>query len=492
MILLNQMKLPPTASSATECKNQPLLFQDLGSRKVIADFSGGTLSSDGGVLFLRQVDQQLGLSRRLAACFGDQRNPIFVEHSVQELLAQRLYGQALGYEDLNDHQQLRGDPLLATACGKKDPLGQDRIFHPGPALAAPSTLNRLELSNNKSTRCHKLPHDPQKIAACLLQMGARCLPKHAAEVVLDLDAMGHLIHGTQEGGHFSAYYDGYCYLPLYVFVGNIPLWAQLRTSDRDAAEGVVAALEQIVGAIRQRCKKARIILRGDSGFCREEIMAWCERQPEVYYCLGLAKNDVLLRKAARALVAARARRCLSGAPSARAFTEFDYQTQKSWSRERRVIGKAEVMAAGDNPRFIVTNLPKDGFKADADRTRFTSARLYEELYCARGEMENVLKQQVLDMQADRMSTHYLASNQLRLWLGTFAYLLMERVRALGLFGTELATATVGSVRLKLLKVAARVTVSVRRVQVQLSSAYPLAQLFRLCHRRLMALALWSD
>jgi hypothetical protein len=198
------MKLPPTASSATECKHAPLLFQDLGLRKVIADFSGGTLSSDGGVLFLRQVDQQLGLLPRLAACFGDQRNPIFVEHSVPELLAQRLDGQALGYEDLNDHQQLRRDPLLATACGKKDPLGQDRIFHPGAALAAPSTLNRLELSNNKNTRCHKLPHDPQKIAACLLQMGARCLPKHAVEVVLDLDAMGHLIHGTQEGGHFSA------------------------------------------------------------------------------------------------------------------------------------------------------------------------------------------------------------------------------------------------------------------------------------------------
>lgn len=215
-------------------------------------------------------------------------------------------------------------------------------------------------------------------------------------------------------------------------MGNIPLWAQLRTSDRDAAEGVVPALEQIVAAIRQCCKKVRIILRGDSGFCREEIRAWCERQPAVYYCLGLAKNDVLLRKAARALVDARARRCLTGAPSARAFTEFDYQTQKSWCRERRVIGKAEVMAAGDNPRFIVTNLPKDGFKADADRTRFTPARLYEELYCARGEMENVLKQQVLDMQADRMSTHYLTSNQLRLWLGTCAYLLMERVARVGI------------------------------------------------------------
>ena len=487
MILLSPMKLPPTASSETDCRNQPLLFQDLGPRKVVADFSGGTLSSDGGVLFLRQVDQQLGLSRRLADCFGDHRRQIFVEHSVPELLAQRLYGQALGYEDLNDHHELRRDPLLATACGKQDPLGQDRIFHPGPALAAPATLNRLELSNHRNSRCHKLPHDPGKIEALLLQMGARCLPKHAVEVVVDLDAMGHLIHGTQEGRHFSAYYDGYCYLPLYVFVGNIALWAQLRTCDRDAAAGVVPALEKVVAAIRQRCKKARIILRGDSGFCREEIMVWCESQERVYYCLGLAKNDVLLRNLAQRLVDARARRCLTGATSARAFTEFEYQTQKSWSRKRRVIGKAEVTAAGDNPRFIVTNLPAAGFKDDGDRARFTPARLYEELYCARGEMENVLKQQVLDLQADRMSTHYLGSNQLRLWLATFAYLLMERVRALGLFGTELAKATVGSVRLKLLKVAAQVTVSVRRVHVQLSSAYPLQELFRLCHRRLMSL-----
>jgi len=490
------MKQPPTASSATECRNQPLLFQDLGSRKVVADFSGGTLSTDGGVLFLRQVDLSLGLTRRLAACFGDQRNQIFVEHSVPELLAQRLYSQALGYEDINDHQQLRRDPLLASACGKEEPLGVDRAFHPGPALAAPSTLNRLELSNNKNTRCHKLPHDPKQIEALLLDMGARCLPKHALEIVIDLDAMGHRLHGLQEGRHFSAYYDDYVYLPLYAFVGNIPLWAQLRTSDQDAAHGVVPALAQMVAALRRRCKRARIIIRGDSGFCREEIMAWCESQPEVYYCLGLAKNSVLLGLAGQAMMNARTRRCLSGVASTRVFTEFEYRTTRgTWSRARRVIAKAEVTAQGDNPRFVVTNLPAEGFKADrdpADAGRFTPARLYEQLYCARGEMENVLKQQVLDLKADRMSTHHLASNQLRLWLATFAYLLMERVRALGLYGTELAQATMGSVRLKLLKVAAQVRVSVRRVYVQLSSAYPLQALFRLCHQRLMGLPLWSS
>jgi len=487
------MKLPTTASSSTECRNQPLLFQELGSRKVVADFSGGTLSSDGGVLLLRQVDLSLGLTRRLADCFGDQRNPIFVEHAVPELLAQRIYAQALGYEDVNDHQQLRCDPLLATACGKKDPLGENRTFHPGPALAAPSTLNRLELSNNRNSRCHKLPHDPQRIQALLLEMGARCLPKDAVEIVVDLDAMGHRLHGSQEGRHFNAYYDDYVYLPLYAFVGNVPVWAQVRTSDHSAAHGVVPALAQIVAALRRRCKKARLIIRGDSGFCHDEIMTWCESQPAVYYCLGLGKNSVLLEQVARAMMDARARHCLTGAAPTRVFTEFEYQTKTgTWSRARRVIAKAEVTAQGDNPRFLVTNLPATGFSDDEDKARFNEARLYEEFYCARGEMENVLKQQVLDMEADRMSTHYLASNQLRLWLATFAYLLMERVRALGLYGSQLAQATVGSVRLKLLKVAAQVTVSVRRVYVQLSSAYPLQELFALCHRRLLSLPLWSD
>ena len=468
---------------------QTLFFDDLGTRQVQADFSGGTLSSDGGVLLLRQADAALGLTQRLAECFADGRQQVYVDHSVQHLVTQRTYGTALGYEDVNDHDWLRRDPLLAVACDKRDPLGEDRFnpAHRGVALAGASTLNRLELSHNKSTRAHKLKHDPRKVEACLLAKGVRCLPKRAAEIVVDLDAMGHRLHGTQEGRHFSAYYDDYCYLPLYVFVGDFPLWAQLRTSDKDGADGVVAALEKIVPAIRKRCRRARIIVRGDSGFCREKIMAWCEGQKAVYYCLGLAKNSVLVERLSPALVGARMRWCLCGGANVREFLEFAYQTGTSWSRSRRVIGKAEVTAQGSNPRFVVTNLPAKGFQGDEDKTRFTPARLYEELYCARGEMENVLKQQTLDLQADRMSTHYLASNQLRLWLSTLAYLLLERVRTLGLAGTELAQATAGSVRLKLLKVAAQVSLSVRRVYVQLSSAYPLQALFRLCHRRLMAL-----
>jgi hypothetical protein len=470
--------------------DQPLLFANLGAREVVADFSGGTLSTDGGVLLLRQLDAQLGLTRELAQCFQDGRQQVYVDHSVQQLLAQRIYGLALGYEDLNDHDRLRLDPLLAAACEKQDPLGQRRFnpAHRGIALAGSSTLNRLELSNNKNSRCHKLPHDPRQIEACLLRLGARCLPKHTREIVLDLDAMGHRLHGLQEGRQFNAYYDDHCYLPLYAFVGDFPLWAQLRTADHEAAHGVAPALAQIVAALRQRCRRARIIVRGDSGFCREEIMAWCEQQPNVYYCLGLAQNPVLLHRLAPSMADARARRCLTGAAAVRVFTEFSYQTQTSWSCSRRVIGKAEVMREGENPRFVVTNLPAQGFKGDKDPRRFTPEALYTELYCARGDMENKLKQQVLDLRADRMSTHYLASNQFRLWEATFAYLLLERLRTHALTGTELERATVGSVRLQLLKVAAQVRVSVRRVYVQLCSAYPLQDLFRRCQQRLSALS----
>lgn len=468
---------------------QPMMFEALGARAVVADFNGGTLSTEGGVLLLRQMDRGLGLSRELASCFQDTRDQRWVDHSVPQLVAQRIYGLALGYEDLNDHEQLRRDPLLAAACEKLDPLGLDRVLPTfrGVALAAPSTLNRMELSNNKTTRCHKLAHAPEKIEACLLKMGVRCLPRDAREVVLDLDAMGHLVHGLQEGRHFSAYYGDYCYLPLYVFAGDVPLWAQLRTSAEDGAAGVVPALTKIVAAIRARCPEIRIVVRGDSGFAREEIMVWCEAQSEVYYCLGLGKNSVLIEKLVPTMAEARASWCLSGAASVRRFGEFDYQTQHSWSCSRRVIGKAEITGVGENPRFVVTNLPAQGFAGEGDPTRFSPANLYEKLYCARGEMENVLKQQVLDLQADRMSTHHMASNQLRLWLATFAYLLVERVRTLTLAGTELAQATVGTIRLRLFKVAAQVRVSVRRVYVQLSSACPMQALFRRTQRLLMAL-----
>ncbi len=465
--------------------NPSLFFDDLGPRQLQADFSGGHLSSDGGVLLLRQMDHRLALCRALAQCFTDRRDPDLIDHSVEQLLAQRIHARALGYEDLNDHDTLRLDPLLAVAAGKVDPLGLDRLQDKGHALAAPSTLNRLELSNNKTTRYHKISHDPVKIEQTLLRLAVRSLPKKAAQIVLDLDGMGHLLHGLQEGRHFSAYYDGYCYQPLYVVCGTELLWAQLRTGDTDPKEDVLAALKKIIPAVRKRCPGAAILVRADSGFCREELMAFCEGQKNVYYVLGLAKNPVLVERVQRGLFWAAARRCLTGLASAREFSEFSYQTLRSWSRSRRVIAKAEVTAEGANPRFVVTNLPRKG----ADGQALSAPVIYEEVYCARGNMENVLKQQTLDLRADRMSTHYLASNQLRLWLASAAYLLTQQLRSQTLGGTDLAQATVQTIRLKLFKVAAEVTVSVRRVYVRLCSACPLRDLFALCARRIQSLAM---
>jgi hypothetical protein len=464
-----------------------MFFEAAASRRVEVDFSGGHLSSDGGALLLRQIDRGLGVCRTLAQCFQDRRNPIWVEHSVEQLLSQRIHAVALGYEDLNDHTTLRVDPLLALCAGKDDPLGLDR-FDPaqkGKPLASASTLNRLELGNSKDSRCHKIQFDPTAIEDALLKLAVRALPKHATEIVLDLDAMGHLVHGLQEGRNYSDYYGDYCYLPLYVVCGDVVLWTQLRTSDKDGADGVVAALQKILPVIRKRCKRARIIVRGDSGFCREEIMAWCEAQ-QIHYCLGLSQNSRLLELAEATLMHTRITQCLCGG-SVRGFTEFMYKTLQSWTRQRRVIAKAEVSSAGDNPRFIVTDLPADGFKGQADRTCFEPQRLYEELYCQRGEMENILKQQTLDLRADRHSTHSMESNQLRLWLATAAYLLVERLRALSLQGTELARATVGTIRKRLFKVAAAIQVSVRRVHVQMSSSFVGQGLFRTCQRRLSAL-----
>lgn len=459
---------------------QPLLpFDHLGPRRVEADFSGGHLSSDGGLLLLRQVDEGLGISRSLAACFRDERDQRFTEHSVRELLSQRLLGLATGYEDLNDHNRLRLDPLFAVAVGKADPLGLDRAAaDQGRALAGASTLNRLETANNKNTRCHKIHALPEQIEATLLQMGVRGLFKHSREVIIDLDASDDPLHGKQEGRFFHGYYKNYCYLPLFAFAGSIPLWAELRTSDGDAARGSVAALEKIVAAIRQRCPKARIIVRADGGFCREEIMAWCESQnPLVYYCLGLARNSRLMekREVQQAFERVRERAIFTGGVS-REFAEVTYQTNETWSRSRRVIAKAERLHDKDNARFIVVNLPAQGF-ADEPSERFCPRQCYEELYCERGEMENQIKQEYLDLKADRTSTHWMASNQLRLWLSTFALLMMERLRALALQGSVLARATAGTIRTRLLKVAASISVSTRRVYVRLASAFPLQEVF---------------
>jgi hypothetical protein len=466
---------------------------------VEADFTGGHLSSDGGVLLLREMDRHMGLCDKLARCFTDARDPRFVEHALPVMVRQRVLGLALGYEDLNDHDQLRTDPLLAAACGNPDLLGESRRHEQdqGKALAGKSTLNRLELGAVRSGgKYRKINADPGGIAALLLEEGVRAIPRKSRVIVLDFDATDDPIHGNQEGRFFHGYYREYCYLPLYCFCGDIPLWAELRKSDRDASRGTLEALRQIIPAIRKRFgKHSAIIVRGDSGFCRDDIMTWIEGQPGVHYVFGLARNARLQALLATEFKTVRASHAAACDParsegreeprSSRGFAELQYRTKDSWSRARRVIGKAEITGDKDNPRFIVTDLTGEE-EWVKDLPALAGGRdLYEKFYCARGDMENRIKEQQLDLFADRTSTAPFASNQLRLWFSTFAYLLLARLRATALQGTVLARATVGTIRLRLLKVAATITVSVRRVYVRMAGAFPLQEVFATARSRLV-------
>ena len=494
-----------TTQATTDCRQQSFEFQGLGGRKVEVDFTGGHLSSDGGGLLLREMERSQRLCDQLAGCFSDFREQRFVEHELPVMLRQRIFGLALGYEDINDHDLLRADPLLAAMCGRADVLGQERHLtrDRGMPLAGKSTLNGLELGAQEiNLRTKKIQAHPDRIEALLLKLGVAAIPRNSGAIVLDFDATDDPLHGHQEGRFFHGYYGDYCYLPLYCFCGDIPLWAQLRTADRDGADGTLEALQKIVRAIRARFgRHTAIIVRGDSGFCRDELMSWIEAQPNVHYVLGLARNKRLEKMLApafwdaaalideEAVLAARA----AGAdepPSvtgtARAFCELRYSTLKSWKRERRVIGKAEITAGENNPRFIVTDITGAEGWAQA-RAQFQDGRsLYEKFCCARGQMENRIKEQQMDMFADRTSTAYMASNQLRLWFSTFAYLLMSRLRSVALEGTSMARATVGTIRLRLLKIAAQVTVSVRRIHVRLCGACPDQAVFAQAHARLRA------
>lgn len=473
----------------TECNQQIFEFQGLGGRKVQADFSGGFLSSDGGALLLCEMERSQRLCERLAGCFSDGRKPGLVEHELAVMLRQRVLGLALGYEDINDHERLRLDPLLAAVCGRADVLGAQRQREEDrdKALAGKSTLNRLELgAQHTDGRYKKIAAHPEKIAALLLERGVGAIARKSGCIVLDFDATDDPVHGDQEGKFFHGYYGHYCYLPLYCFCGDIPLWAQLRTSDRDASVGALEALQQVVAAIRQRFgKHTPIVVRGDSGFCREGLMAWIESQPNLHYCFGLARNrrlEAMLEPAWERVAG-----CLDEQGCGREFVELRYCTRQSWSRERRVVGKAELLGDKRNPRFIVTDLSGQESWATGLGQFGDGRALYEKFYCARGDMENRIKEQQLDLFADRTSTAYMASNQLRLWFSSFAYLLLGRLRAVALGGTRLAQATVGTIRLGLLKIAAQLTVSVRRIYVRLCSACPLQEIFAQAHARLRAL-----
>lgn len=473
---------------------------------MVADFSGGHLSSDGGTLLLRELDGHLGLNRQLSRCFSDRRDPRWVEHELPTLIAQRVHGIALGYEDINDHDRLRLDPLFAASCGRADLLGEQRFGEDkGKPLAGKSTLNRLELGARQSEgHYRKIQADAQKIEDLLVERGVQAIPRRSRVIVLDFDATDDPIHGQQEGRFFHGYYGNYCYLPLYCFCGDIPLWAELREANQDGSAGTREALEKILRAIRKRFgKRVVVIVRADSGFCRDELMSWIEEQPKVHYCFGLARNkrlqklleptfeevleDLSYPELVLSAMAAGAERLPEIEGTARRFSELRYRTLKSWSRERRVIGKAEITKGKENPRFIVTDITEEEDWAKDDAMFQDGQSLYEKFYCARGEMENRIKEQQLDMFADRTSTGNMASNQLRLWFSTFAYMLVSRLRAVALQGTRLAKSTVGSIRVHLMKIAAQVTVSVRRVHIRLASACPMADVFAHAHRKLREL-----
>lgn len=456
---------------STECNAREFDFQGLGSRAITARFDGGAITSDAGGLLLREVEAKTGILRRFAACFTDHRDPERVEHTIGELVAQRVFALALGYEDLNDHDALRHDPLLAVLVGKADPTGQDRRRREdrGKSLAGKSTLNRLELTPvgaDEKSRYKKVVARHRDIETFFVETFLALHHQSPKEIVLDLDATDDPIHGHQLGRFFHGYYDNYCYLPLYIFCGEHLLCAKLRPSDIDGAAGSVKPLTKIVERIRRQWPEVRIIVRGDSGFCREPLMRWCEENC-VDYVLGLAKNARLQRILGKELHEAKMQFEATGRP-ARVFKEVMYQTRKSWSCERRVVGKAEHLAKGSNPRFVVTSLSAEELDA---RT------LYEDVYCARGEMENRIKEQQLCLFADRTSCATMRANQLRLWLSSVAYTLLAALRQFGLQGTEMAQARCDTIRLKLLKLGALVRTTVRRVWISLSESCPYQRVF---------------
>ena len=465
----------------TKCNLKQFEFEGLGSRQVVAAFDGGDITSDGGAVLLREVDRRLGLSKKAAACFTDKRNQNSVVHKLETLVAQRIHGIALGYEDLNDHDDLRHDGALSLLSDTLEPRRDNCAV-----LAGKSTLNRFERSASSTTlnsRYHKIGLDEAAMQAVLVSFFLRSRQTPPVKIILDLDNTDDPLHGDQEGKFFHGYYRCYCYTPLYIFCGRDLLAARLQTANIDGAACAVEELTRIIGQIRQAWPDVEIEIRGDGGFCRNELKSWCEENG-VGYVIGLPQNSRLRERAALAMAEARRRSQISG-KAERVFTEFTYRTRNSWSCERRVIAKAEYLPGKDggkngemgktNYRFIVTSRKRFAFEAQ---------EIYEEVYCARGDMENRIKECQLDLFADRTSTNSMASNQLRLWFSSLAYILVNALRRIGLKGTKLAKAMPGTIRLKLFKIGALVKKSVRRIKLALASNCPNQDLFKIAHEKL--------
>jgi Transposase DDE domain group 1 len=456
----------------TECSADLFGFTAVERRAVVAGFDGGRMTSDAGALLLGATDRAIGLVDRFADCFVDSRAPELIEHSVATMVGQRVFGIGLGYEDLIDHDQLRHDPTMAVLAGKLAARRKDCA-----PLAGKSTLNRLELGGAELTRYHRIAWDAAKIEALFVDLFLEAHQQPPKQIILDLDATDDPLHGHQEGRFFHGYYDCYCYLPLYIFCGSHLLAAKQRCANIDASAGAVEEVARIVAQIRARWPEVRIVLRADSGFAREALMGWCE-EGGVDFLFGLAKNERLVAEIASELAAAEEDSKASGQP-ARRFKDFQWSTRDSWSRQRRVVAKAEWTAGAANPRFIVTSLSA----ADA-----AAQPLYEELYCARGDMENRIKECQLDLFADRTSAATLRANQLRLWFASMAHVLLSALRRLALQRTQFAKATCGTIRLKLLKIGALVRTSVRRITFAMASGYPYQRDFALAHAELIAAA----
>ncbi len=455
----------------TECTAAGLRFADQGRRRIEGAFNAGRTSTDGGLMLLRELESRRAILARFARCFEDLRDPTRVQHSVNALIRQRVLALACGYEDLNDHDALRHDALLALASGHDDPTA---------VLASRSTLNRLECTPAGATvddRYHKILYDADAIDRLWVELFLERYAQPPAQIVLDLDATDDPIHGEQEGRFFHGFYRNYCYLPLYIFCGDALLLAKLRRSNRDGCDGVLEEVQRIVAHIRTAWPHVEIVLRADSGFAREYLMAWCEANA-VEYVFGLARNSRLQEALAGALALVREEQQQSGAFSARRFEELRYRTLSTWSRERRVVGKAEQLGNKSNPRFVVTSLHAD---------RLAAQPLYEQLYCERGDMENRIKEQQLELFADRTSSHTMRANQLRLWFSSIAYVLIAELRRIALAGSSMAKAQAGTIRLRLLKVATIVQVSVRRIALSLSSTYPDPDLFAAALARIRTL-----
>jgi Transposase DDE domain group 1 len=456
----------------TECSADLFGFARVEGRDVVAAFDGGQMTSDAGALLLGATDRAIRLVGRFAGCFTDGRAAALVEHRVATLVGQRVYGLALGYEDLIDHDELRHDPVMAVLAGKLAGRRQDCA-----PVAGKSTLNRLELSRPAATRYHKISHDPGAIEGLFVDLFLEAHQRAPKQITLDLDATDDPLHGEQEGRFFHGYYGGYCYLPLYVFCGRHLLAAKLRPANIDASAGAIEEVARIVAQIRRRWPEVRVLLRADSGFARDSLMAWCEANG-VDYLFGLARNTRLVGELAAELGQAEEESRRTGQP-ARRFKDFMWSTRDSWSRRRRVIAKAEWTQGEANPRFVVTSL---------EPAENPARYLYETVYCARGEMENRIKECQGDLFADRTSTATLRANQLRLWFASTAYVLLCALRRIALAHTQFAKATCGTIRLKLLKIGALVRVSVRRVKLAMTSACPYQREFAAAHALLAAAA----